>query len=177
MTHDASDVIASLIQSGQTVASAESLTGGLVCAALTEVPGASACVRGGVIAYEPDVKAEVLGVDAALLERHGAIDPEVARQMAAGARRVLSATYAVATTGAAGPDPAPGGSETQPADPGSGFVAVSGPRGDLVRGFHAPGDRAAVRWAAVGCALDLLREAMASDREGRPSAPRGTVGE
>ena len=177
MTPDASDVVVALSGAGQTVATAESLTGGLVCAALTAVPGASGCIRGGVVAYALAVKAEILDVDADLLERRGAIDPEVARRMAVGVRRALSATYGVATTGAAGPDPAPGGTETQPVSPGRGFVAVSGPRGDLVRGFDASGDRADVRVAAVGCALDLLREAMAADRERRPSAPRGTVGE
>ena len=168
----AEDIISGLTASGLTVATAESLTGGLVCAALTDVPGASACVLGGVVAYDVAVKAALLGVDQGLLERQGAVDPEVARQMAAGARRVLGASIGVATTGSAGPDAAPGGSESarqgplgRPAGPhgvppGRGFVAVSGPNGDAVRGFDVQGSRSEVRAHAVAAALDLLREAL-----------------
>ena len=155
-------VIAQLISDRLTVATAESLTGGLVCAALTEVPGASACVRGGVIAYAVAIKAEVLGVDADLLARRGAIDPDVALQMAAGVRAVLGADVGVATTGSAGPDPAPGGSEAPPVAPGTGFVAVVGPGGSHVQGFASPGSRDDVRAAAVSAALDLLGQALAS---------------
>lgn len=157
------DLIAGLTERGLTVATAESLTGGLVCAALTDVPGASACVRGGVIAYASAVKRDVLGVDDALLDRRGAIDPDVALQMAAGARDVLGADIGVATTGSAGPDPAPGGSETEPVLPGNGFVAIVGPAGRLVRGFSVGGERPAVRAAAVEAALDLLGQAVVAD--------------
>lgn len=87
-----------------TVAVAESLTGGRVAAALTAVPGASAVLRGSVTAYATDLKASVLGVDPALLSRSGAVDPEVARQMAVGVRRVCGADVGIATTGVAGPD-------------------------------------------------------------------------
>jgi len=159
----AADIIERLVADGHTVATAESLTGGLVCAALTDVPGASACVRGGVVAYAASVKHDVLGVDAGLLERRGAIDPDVALQMARGVCEVLGADVGVATTGSAGPDPAPGGTEAGPVPPGSGFVAVVGPAGALVRGFQASGDRAHVRSAAVHAALDLLAEALGSD--------------
>ncbi|TEX52435.1 MAG: hypothetical protein B7C55_00590 [Actinomycetales bacterium mxb001] len=159
----AADIIERLVADGHTVATAESLTGGLVCAALTEVPGASACVRGGVVAYAVALKHELLGVEADLLERRGAIDPDVALQMARGVREVLGADVGVATTGSAGPDPAPGGTEAGPVPPGSGFVAVVGPAGGLVRGFQASGDRARVRSAAVDSALDLLAEALGSD--------------
>lgn len=159
----AAGIIERLVADGHTVATAESLTGGLVCAALTDVPGASACVRGGVVAYAVAVKHELLGVEADLLERRGAIDPDVALQMARGVCEVLGADVGVATTGSAGPDPAPGGTEAGPVAPGSGFVAVVGPAGALVRGFQASGDRARVRSAAVDAALDLLAQALSSD--------------
>ena len=161
MTPD--ELIARLIGEGLTVATAESLTGGQLCAVLTGVPGASGCVRGGLIAYAVAIKQEVLGVDAGLLARRGAVDPDVALQMAAGVRDVLGVDVGVATTGSAGPDPAPGGSETAPVAPGTGFVAVVGPRGSHVRGFASPGSREDVRAAAVSAALDLLGQALASD--------------
>ena len=158
---NAEDLVALLIAQGRTVATAESLTGGLVCAALTSVPGASACVRGGIVSYAVAVKADVLRVDAAVLERQGAVDPAVAVQMAVGARRLLGADYAVATTGSAGPDPDPGGTLTGPVPPGSGFVAVAGPEGDLVAGFAcADLDRGGVRRHAVDAALELLGRAL-----------------
>ena len=158
---NAEDLVARLIDQGRTVATAESLTGGLVCAALTSVPGASACVRGGIVSYAIAVKADVLGVDAAALERQGAVDPAVAVQMAVGARRLLEADYAVATTGSAGPDPDPGGTLTGPVPPGSGFVAVAGPEGELVAGFAcADPDRDGVRRHAVDAALELLGRAL-----------------
>ncbi len=90
------------------VATAESLTGGDVGGAICTVPGASAYYRGGVISYAYEVKAQVLGVDAQLLAREGAVHPAVAVQMAVGAARVCGADYAVSTTGVAGPDPADG---------------------------------------------------------------------
>lgn len=153
----ADEVIALLIDRGRTVVTAESLTGGLVCAALTSVPGSSACVRGGLVSYAVAVKADVLGVDADLLERQGAVDPAVAVQMAVGARRLLAADYAVATTGSAGPDPDPGGVVTGPVPPGQGYVAVAGPEGEVVAGFGCAGqDREGVRRHAVDAALELL---------------------
>ena len=151
------EVVARLTATGTTVATAESLTGGLLCAALTSVPGASACVRGGLVSYAVGVKADVLGVDPALLERQGAVDPAVAVQMALGAQRLLGADYGVATTGAAGPDPDPGGQISGPVSPGSGYVAVVGQSGELVAGFSCPGeDREGVRRHAVEAALSLL---------------------
>lgn len=157
----ARDLIETLVQRGHSVATAESLTGGLLCAELTRVPGASAVVRGGLVAYAVAVKSDVLGVDATVLERRGAVDGEVATQMARGVRRLLGATYGVATTGAAGPDPDPGGADTGPVAPGVGFVAVSGPDGDIVRPFDGHGgDREAVRRTAVDTALEVLRQAL-----------------
>jgi nicotinamide-nucleotide amidase len=104
-----------------TIAVAESLTGGQLAAAITAVPGASAVFRGSVTAYATDLKASVLGVDAVLLAEAGAVDAEVARQMAAGVRRVCRADVGVATTGVAGPQPQDG----RPV--GTVFVAVAGP--------------------------------------------------
>ena len=147
-------IVALLAAAGHTVAVAESLTGGLVSAALTSVPGSSAVVRGGVIAYALDVKSGVLGVDPDLLARVGPVHSEVAEQMAAGVRSLLAATYGVATTGEAGPDSASG------AAVGTVHVAVCGPVGTTVASIHAPGDRAEVRAAAVSAALDLLETAV-----------------
>jgi|HubBroStandDraft_5_1064220.scaffolds.fasta_scaffold213744_2 nicotinamide-nucleotide amidase len=139
-----------LIARGETVAVAESLTGGLVAAALSSVPGASAALRGGVVAYAADLKAALLGVPADLLERHGTVHAAVAEAMAAGARDRLGATAAVATTGVAGPDP----SEGKPV--GMVFIAVARPAGTISRRLALTGDRAAIRAATVDSALDLL---------------------
>lgn len=138
-----------LVAHGWTLATAESLTGGLLCATIVDVPGASRALRGSVVAYATDVKASVLGVDTALLAEHGAVHPEVARQMALGARRVLGADVGLATTGVAGPDPQDGHA------PGTVFVAVSTPDATEVRASQIAGDRAAVRGRAVGAALEL----------------------
>ena len=174
-------VIAALLARGATIATAESLTGGLVCAALTSVPGSSGCVRGGLVSYAAAVKADVLGVDAELLDRQGAVDPAVAVQMAAGARRLLGADFGVATTGSAGPDPAPGGLVTGPIPPGRGFVSVAGPEGEVVAGFTCEGqDREGVRRHAVEAALALLGRVLVEGPrdgpgDGRSSGQRGSV--
>ncbi|WP_369207869.1 CinA family protein [Streptomyces sp. PU-14G] len=117
----AGGVLALLTERGQTLAVAESLTGGLVAAELTAVPGASRAFLGSVTAYAAELKRDVLGVDGALLEERGAVHPEVARQMAQGVRRVLGTDWGVATTGVAGPQPQDG----QPV--GTVYVAVAGP--------------------------------------------------
>src|SRR5580704_15070255 len=115
----ATEVIRALALAGHTVATAESLTGGLVAAALTDVPGSSNAFRGGVVAYATELKAQLLGVDPGLLERHGPVYAPVAVAMADGVRNRLGATIGVATTGVAGPGPQDG----QPA--GTVHVAVS----------------------------------------------------
>jgi nicotinamide-nucleotide amidase len=135
---------------GQTLAVAESLTGGMVCTALTDVAGASVVVRGGVIAYATDLKAVLLGVPRVLLERYGAVHPDVAAAMADGVRRRLGAGLGVATTGVAGPDPQDG----QPA--GTVHIAVAADQDVVVRTLALPGDRATVRAGTVSAALGLL---------------------
>ena len=153
----AAQVLASLGRAGRSLAVAESLTGGMLAATLVDVPGASSVFRGAVVAYATDLKSALLGVDPALLDSRGAVDPEVARQMAAGVRERLGADVGVATTGVAGPDPQDG----QP--PGTVFVAVD-VRGGLsqVQAFVLDGDRAAVRAATVQAALTLLRDVVST---------------
>ncbi|MCC3772396.1 CinA family protein [Streptomyces sp. UNOC14_S4] len=144
-------VLAALTGRGGTVAVAESLTGGLVAAELTAVPGASRAVRGSVTAYATDVKREVLGVDGALLAERGAVDADVARQMAAGVRALLRADWGIATTGVAGPEPQDG----RPV--GTVFVAAAGPGGrTAVRRLDLTGDRARIRAESVRAVLELL---------------------
>ncbi|MFC7879984.1 CinA family protein [Isoptericola sp. NPDC057391] len=150
---------------GWTLAAAESLTGGLVVATLVDVPGASAVVRGGVVAYATDLKATTLGVAPDLLALRGPVDPDVAGQMATGVRRALGADVGLATTGVAGPDPQDGH------PPGEAYVAVSTPAGDRVRRLDLAGTRAEVRAAVVVAVLTLALEACgetASDGDGRP---------
>jgi nicotinamide-nucleotide amidase len=153
----ASEIIGLLTQTGQTVAAAESLTGGLVAAALTDVPGASNAFRGGVVAYATELKAELLGVDRSMLRRHGAVYAPVAAAMADGVRDRLDATIGVATTGVAGPDPQDGQAA------GTVHIAVSLSGDTVVRTMALPGDRDEVRRLTVervlGLLLGRLREA------------------
>jgi nicotinamide-nucleotide amidase len=139
---------ADLLLRGETVACAESLTGGALGETLSAIEGASAFFLGGVISYATEVKRAVLGVTAARV-----ITAECALQMASGVRTLTEATWGVATTGVAGPER----QEDQPV--GTVFIAVVGPR-ELVREFHFDGDRAAVRQASVLMALALLQEAV-----------------
>jgi nicotinamide-nucleotide amidase len=150
------EVIELLTARGQTIAVAESLTGGMLAAALTAIPGASAAVRGGVVAYATDLKASLLGVPSALLDRHGAVHPAVAAAMAEGVRDRLTATVGAATTGVAGPDPQDG----QPV--GTVHIAVSAGGRTTVRSLALSGDRQQIRAATVerllGLLLSMLRE-------------------
>ena len=143
-----------LRRAGLTVACAESLTGGALVSALVDVPGASAVVRGGVVAYATDLKAALLGVDAALLARCGPVDPDVAQQMADGVRTRLGADVGISTTGVAGPT-------TQHGQPvGTIFIAVSTARHAVVRPLRLVGSRDALRAATVLAALALVRGAV-----------------
>ncbi|HEX3781561.1 MAG TPA: CinA family protein [Pseudonocardiaceae bacterium] len=150
----AHEVIGLLLARGETVATAESLTAGLVSAALTCVPGSSAAVRGGLVVYATELKAELAGVSAGLLAEHGAVHPEVARQLALGAATRCGASWGVGLTGVAGPDPQDG------VAPGRVYLAIAGAA--TVRGatVDLAGDRHAVRAGAVQAALRELRSAL-----------------
>lgn len=151
----AARLIAELTRRGLRIAVAESLTGGLVVAELTRIPGASVVVSGAVVAYDTEVKHTLLGVDADLLAREGAVHPEVARQMATGVRTALSvagrpAEVGVSTTGVAGP------AEQDGRPPGTVYVGVA--FGDEVEAIplHLPGDRAEIRAATVAAAVSAV---------------------
>jgi nicotinamide-nucleotide amidase len=135
---------------GQTLAIAESLTGGLVAAALTDVPGSSAAFRGGVVAYATELKAQLLGVDSAMLRAYGPVYAPVAGEMATGVRERLDATWGAATTGVAGPDPADGH------PPGTVHIAVSAADDTVVQTIALAGDRDTVRRLTVERTLGLL---------------------
>jgi nicotinamide-nucleotide amidase len=139
-------------QRGLTLATAESCTGGLIGARLTEVAGASDVFLGGVIAYSNEVKEKQLGVPGELLRKHGAVSAEVGAAMAAGARGALGADFAVADTGIAGPG---GGTPEKPV--GLVFLAVDGPAGATTMRLQLPGDRETVRARATALALHALR--------------------
>jgi PncC family amidohydrolase len=142
---------AALVGRGWTVAVAESCTGGLLGAALTAVPGSSRYVRGGVIAYDNDVKRALLEVDGDVLERHGAVSQEVALAMARGARRRLETDVGVGITGVAGP-----GAEEDGKPAGLVYVAVATPAADRVVRLDEDRGREANRAAAVTAALRLV---------------------
>lgn len=147
-------VVHSLLKArAQTVAAAESLTGGLLGAALTETPGSSETFRGGVVVYATDLKVDLLGTD----PEQGAVSASTASAMAAGVRDKLGADWGVALTGVAGPDE----QEGQP--PGTVFLGIVGPGGGEVKSLRLPGDRERVRSLAVTSALDLLRRHLIAD--------------
>src|ERR1700684_4568794 len=146
----AGQILARLEARGRTVAVAESLTGGLVAAALTDIPGASASFRGGIVTYATELKASLLGVDRGMLARHGAVYAPVAAAMAEGVRTRLGATFGVATTGVAGPEPSDG----QPV--GTAHIAVSVADDTVVRTIALAGDRHEIRRLTVEHALGLL---------------------
>lgn len=169
----AADVLSCLREHGWTVGTCESLTAGLLCATLADVPGASAALRGGLVTYATDLKAALAGVDQAVLDAQGPVSEDTARAMAQGARSVLNVDWAVALTGVAGPQPQDG----HPV--GEVWAAVAGPWGTAARrlGSAAPGQqaaesgdlllrgsRAAIRKQAVAGGLDLLREQLGMSR-------------
>lgn len=147
---DAPGVVAALRARGQSLAVAESCTGGLLGAALTAVPGSSDIFVGGVIAYANQVKTALLGVDRELLEGVGAVSEEVALAMARGVRDLLGSGSAAAVTGVAGPGAEPG----KPA--GLVFAAVVDDRGERVQRLDGDRGREGNRAAAVRAALQLL---------------------
>ena len=147
----AETVISLLISRGQTIGTAESLTGGLVAAMLTTVPGASAVFRGGIVAYAADLKTALLGVPAGLIGQVGTVHEDVAVAMAQGARAALGTCVGVGTTGVAGPDPADG----QPV--GTVHIAVATPERTVHEALALAGGRAAIRLGTVERVLRLLR--------------------
>jgi nicotinamide-nucleotide amidase len=145
-------VLSLLRERGLRLATAESCTGGLVAARLTDVPGASDVFVGSVIAYSNEVKAAELGVPEEVLRDHGAVSAETAAAMAEGARARLGVDVAVSVTGIAGPD---GGTDEKPV--GLVYLHASGPMGERRRRFDFPGDRATIRGRATVAALHLVR--------------------
>lgn len=154
----AEEVVALATSSRTTIAVAESVTAGLVCARIADVPGGSVVLRGGVVAYATELKTVLLDVDPALLAWAGPVDPEVARAMAVGVRARLRADVGVATTGVAGPDSSDG------VPPGIVYVAVVGAGDERLERLSLAGDRAAVRAGATEAALALLREVVGAAR-------------
>ncbi len=161
----AAEVIAALAASGQSLATAESLTGGMIGAALTAVPGASAVYLGGVVAYATPQKTRLAGVPSEVLDAHGPVSAQAAVAMANGVRIETGADWAIAATGVAGPDPQDGH------QPGEVWLGLAEP-GGVVRAtrHHFAGDRAAVRTATTTAALELLFGAL--ERESPHSATR-----
>nr|WP_179534878.1 nicotinamide-nucleotide amidohydrolase family protein [Actinopolyspora biskrensis] len=137
-----------LRSSGRTVATAESLTAGLVSVMLTEVGGASSAVRGGLVVYATDLKSGLAGVDPELLAARGAVDQEVAEQLAEGARSRCGADWGIGLTGVAGPDSQDGKS------PGTVYLGFAGPGGSVVHTLRLVGDRQEIRHTAAVTALE-----------------------
>ncbi|CAB4884385.1 MAG: nicotinamide-nucleotide amidohydrolase family protein [Actinobacteria bacterium] len=159
----ATDIVGLLQARELTLATAESITAGLVAATIADVPGCSSVLRGGVVAYATDTKASVLGVDPALLEH--VVSQEVAVQLARAAARLLHADIGVGTTGVAGPDELDGQS------PGTVWIAVHDAGRDRTtsRLLELSGDRRSVRQATVDAVFELVREVV----EARPRALGG----
>lgn len=148
-------IVAALKQRGEKVSFAESLTGGLVCARLVSVSGASNVLDEAHVTYADAAKHRVLGVQWETLELHTAVSAECAREMAEGVRRISGADWGVSTTGYAGPD---GGADGTPV--GTVYIAVAGPVDTHIDACHFEGDRNDVRSQAALRALTALRQAM-----------------
>jgi nicotinamide-nucleotide amidase len=149
------DLVHRLRLRGETVAVAESLTGGLLAATLVDVPGASKVFRGGLVVYATDLKASLAGVDPALLAERGPVDADVAVALATGAARRCNADWGLGTTGVAGPESQNGVAV------GTVFIGLAGPANlERVLRLQLDGDRATIRSHAVSAALGLLAEAL-----------------
>jgi nicotinamide-nucleotide amidase len=145
-----------LVERRQTLASAESLTGGLIAATIVEIPGVSTVFRGGFVVYATDLKHTLAGVPEDLLDERGAVDPDVALALATGTRERCAADWALATTGVAGPEPQDG----KPV--GLVYVAVAGPDGATVRELNLTGSRASIRTETASAVLELLADELRS---------------
>ena len=148
------ELIERLTHRGLTVAIAESLTGGLLCAAFTEVPGASTVIRGGVVAYATDLKASMVDVPNELLDTVGAVDADVALEMAAGVASKLGADIGISTTGVAGPEPQDGKAV------GTVFIACVWGKKRVVEELSLSGTRNEIRSLTVHAALRMLASAV-----------------
>lgn len=148
----ARDLLVLARQTGHTVATAESCTGGLIASVITEVPGASDVFMGGIVAYANSAKTRVLEVSPATLQEHGAVSVAVAMEMARGARLALGATAAVSVTGIAGPG---GGSASKPV--GTVYMALSCRDTMAVFHLHCAGDRQEIRCRTARAALEGLQ--------------------
>jgi nicotinamide-nucleotide amidase len=155
---DPANVQALLVSGGATVATAESLTGGLLGGRFTSVPGSSEVYLGGVVTYSTDLKVSLLGVPLAVVDGPGVVSAECAEAMASGARRLTGSTYALSTTGVAGPD----SQEDKPA--GTVYVGLAGPDGVRSVALHLTGNRETIREQTVGAALSALSEQLCTDR-------------
>ncbi|MEV0152302.1 CinA family protein [Micromonospora sp. NPDC050686] len=161
----AAGVVHSLVERHETLATVESLTGGLLAAAIVEIAGVSGVYRGGLVTYATELKAELAGVPDDLLAERGPVDPDVAVALAEGGRRRCGADWGLATTGVAGPEPQDG----KPV--GLVYVATAGPDGSTVRRLDLDGGRDHIRSAAVIEALRLLGEQIhGPDRAGEGPA-------
>lgn len=149
-TQRAGQVIERAIAQHLSIATAESLTAGLIAAELATVPGASAVLRGGVVSYASEVKSALLGVDEELLATAGSVDPQVAEQMALGARRACGADLAVSATGVAGPEPHDGKGV------GTVYIGWAYAGGSGAQAHHFVGGREAIRAQATQAALQQL---------------------
>lgn len=146
----AARVVSLLARRGHSISAAESLTGGLVCASLVDVPGASNVVSGAVVAYTAQAKIEVLGISAELIAAQGTVAAQVALALAQSVRSKFGSTYGIGTTGVAGPGPFEG----KPA--GTVFVGFAGPDESVADGLQLQGSRAEIRHATVVAALSLV---------------------
>lgn len=152
----AGEAVAAAVGRGVTVATAESLTAGMVTAMLADTPGASAMLRGGVVCYSNAVKRDVLRVPQELLDAVGSVDGGVAEAMAEGARTACGADLAVSTTGVAGPN----GHDGKPV--GTVFIGIATAQGATSYPYSFAGTRAEIRALACEAALERLQEALAS---------------
>src|SRR4051812_20956291 len=146
----AAAAVHSLSQRHETLATIESLTGGLLSAAIVEIAGVSGTYRGGLVVYATELKSELAGVPAELLAERGPVDPDVAAALAEGGRRRCGADWGLATTGVAGPEPQDG----KPV--GLVYIAVAGAAGAAVRELRLDGNRDAIRTESVTSVLRLL---------------------
>jgi len=139
---------------GETVSSAESLTGGRLATVLTEVPGSSSTFKGGVVTYATELKVTILGVAQEVVDRHGVVSAACAEAMAEGVRSLTGATYGVSTTGVAGP------AEQEGKPPGTVFVGLAGPAGVRSVALELEGQRSEITRQAVDAALAVFADAL-----------------